>query len=403
MKCVLKVKYIKNKKENGIEIDWNFIRKEYKKLGCPEKYPDLLRGVKLDIIGYLINVSERSRGKTTCILLYGLLLYKYYGIQLQYIRQKKSDVERKAIKDLYQTVIQFGYLQKIFGDKVNNIEYYGKRWYLVKVDDKGVVIYRDNEHCCYCCGLDESYDMKSVYNAPMGDLIFYDEFISNMYGYNDFVNFCDICKTIIRDRISPIIVMSANTININSPWFDEFGIRKEIELMNDGESKYIESELGTHIYYNVLSSDKSEQRENVNRKFWGFRNTKLQSITGKGLWASETFPHIPKQDENLHIIQDFLIIEYAEKYAKLMLVNDSKVGLCVYVHPFKKVREDNIIMTLKDIDSKNKIYGIGKNSFCDLYWKLYSANRWYYSSNSVGAFVKSYLALCKSTKINRIL
>lgn len=146
------------------------MRKEYKKLGIPK---DTYFPLKADIrkFGYVIDLSDRSRGKTTNKLIVALILFKMYGIVLQYIRQKKSDCEPKVIRNLYETVKEYNYIEKIFGDTFNDIEYYGKRWYLTKRDEEGNVIEKCDEHSTMCIGLDESDSLKSTYNAPKGDMI----------------------------------------------------------------------------------------------------------------------------------------------------------------------------------------------------------------------------------------
>lgn len=397
------IEFIDGNKNLGIKIDWSKVRKEFRKLGIPKNTYNPLKA-DLNKCGYVIDMSDRSRGKTTNKLILGLLLYKMYGITLQYIRQKKLDCERKNIINLYETVIEHNYIEKIFDNNFNDIEYYGKRWYLIKRDNEGNIEYKNEEHCTFCIGLDESDTLKSTYNAPKGDIIFHDEFITTIYGYNDFIRFSDICKTIIRDRISPVIFMSANTININSPWFDELCLREEIETMNRGESRYIESELGTHIYIEILGEDISKARDNVNKRFWGFKNPKLISITGKGTWATENYQHIPTyecEDDEPQILQNRVFIRMSSKLVKLKLVNDKERGLCVFVTPATKVHNDSIIMTADDINKKNEVFGVGKGTFLDAYWKLYAKNKFYYSRNSEGSFVSAYLSYFK-TKIKEM-
>lgn len=392
---MIDVKYINNDPNLGIEIDWDIVKKEFRKLKVPKEFPDLFYNVDFSKIGYYIGLSDRSRAKTTNLLLYGLILYKLYGIQLQYLRQTKNMVEPKMIRNLYSTVREHGYIAKIFDNEYTDIFYLGKRWYLCCYDENGEIIRKSSEHVTMCIGLDENEELKSVYNAPRGDIIFLDEFISSFYGYNDFVRFADICKTIIRDRISPQIFLMANTIDINSPWFDEMGIRQYVEAMVQGDSKYIETDYGTHIFLAILEKNISEQRFKVNRKFFGFKNPKLASITGKGGWAVESYPHIGKQkDGEYKILQDCVYIKFAEKFVKLKLVQDTNRGLCVWVHPATPPkRDDSIILTCEEITEPNQIFGVAKDTnLYKIYFGLYKQNKFFYSRNSEGAFVHSYLS-----------
>lgn len=405
------VTYIDGRERNGIKIDWKKVKKEYEKLKIPKDTYDPLENIDITKCGYVIDLSDRSRGKTTNKLIIALILYRMYGIELQYIKQHKSDVTWTKLQDLYETVKQFDYISEIFDGFYNDIEYYAKRWTLIHRDSTGSIDDKNESHSTTCFGLDENDSLKSSYNAPRGDMIFYDEFIASTYGFQDFVRFCDICKTIIRERISPIIFMSANTIDLNTPWFDEFNIRKEVEVMNRGDCKFIKSDLGTQIYVKILDENVSKHRELVNVRFWGFNNTKLASITGKGTWATESFPHIPsyekddedeEEKEQPEIIQNRVFIRMAGKYMKLRLVNMPKVGPAVWVTPATKVYDDSIILTTDDIKNANELFGLGQGTFCDAYWKLYMSNKFFYARNSEGAFVKSYLSYYR-TKRNAMM
>ena len=389
-----KIKFIKDDQKYGIKVDWDKVRKEFNALGIP---PETYSPLKADIskCGYIIDMSDRSRGKTTNKLILGLLLFKMYGIQLQYIRRSKVEVEKKNLRDLYKTVLAFKYIDKIFGGVYNSIDYYGKRWSLVRVDKNAKVIDRCEVHCTFCIGLDESDTLKSTYNAPFGDFIYHDEFIESVYGYSDFVRFADICKTIIRDRVSPVIFMSSNTIDKNSPWFDELCIRDDLDEMKMGEHRYINSDLGTHIYLELLEPNVSADRQEVNTKYWGFANPSLTSITGRGEWATDSYPHIPTyrypEKKRFEVLQKNVYIRMGKRLVNLQLVDEEDIGVCVFVHPATKTYEDSIIMTADELTSKLDIFGVGRGTFLDAYWLLFRKNRFYYVRNGEGSFVKSYL------------
>ena len=195
--------------------------------------------------------------------------------------------------------------------------------------------------------------------------------------------------------------MSANTSNIDSPWFDELAIKEDVETMKQGDKRYIVSEMGTHIYVEILSPDTSKERASVNTRFWGFKNPKLISITGKGEWATENYPHIPVYDKD-HVpetLHDILFIRMSNKYVKLRLVEDEEIGLCVFVVPATRVYDDSIILTIDDITKRNELFGFGKGTFCDAYWKLYYKNKFFYANNRVGSFVATYISSAR-TKMN---
>ena len=62
----------------GIIIDWKWVRKQYDALNMPKIYHDPLKP-DFEKFGYSIDMSDRSRGKTTNKLIVGLILYRKSG------------------------------------------------------------------------------------------------------------------------------------------------------------------------------------------------------------------------------------------------------------------------------------------------------------------------------------
>lgn len=402
-----KIKYINGDKSNGILIDWQRVRKEYdkvlaaasKRLGtdCTQWHDPL----KCDfgVVGYSVDLSDRSRGKTTNKLLVGLILYLMYGIHLHYLRYKEKQCEPRNIRNLYDVILSGGYIEDMTGGKYNSISYKGKRWRLCLVDElEGDVLETDPDHCCICLGIDEAPELKSIYNDTVGDMIFFDEFITTAYGYDDFINFTDLCKTIIRDRKGPVIYMSANTINRQSPWFDEFGIREIMQTLQPGKPVTISTDLGTHLYIEILTPDTSEKRETVNRRFWGFDNPRLNALTGRGEWATEFYQHIPKRDEEHpeRVLLGTVHIEQRGTLLRLQLVDHPVLGIAVFVMPATRLHEDSIIFSGGELHDKRYIWGFGKGTELEIIWEMYARGRFWYATNGCGQIVKSYVSYVSS-------
>ena len=213
-------KYIDNKEEYGIDIDWKMIFSEYKKLHPPKEVYDPTT-VPIGSAKYFQLLSERSSGKTTNWLIIGILLYKHYGIITQYIRQVEDMIKPSVAGEIFKVIINYGdgkYIRWITDGKYNSIYIHWKKAYLCKVDDDGKIIEQDNNHFLQFLSIDNSYNYKSGYNAPTGDLILFDEFIGKSYRPNEYVDFMDLLSTIIRKRKSPIVVMLSNGINLHSTY-----------------------------------------------------------------------------------------------------------------------------------------------------------------------------------------
>lgn len=399
------IKYYDNDPNHGIIIDWEKVKKEYKKLNVPKWVYNPLKP-DYNIIGYNICMSDRSEGKTTNPTLIGMLLNKMYGIIMHYVRNNTDMLAPKKMGEFFRTILQFDYISKITENRWNSVYYYGKKWFYCNRDENGAITEKCPQHFIYCCGLNESDDLKSSYNCPVGDWIVFDEFVQlSGYGYNDFIAFTDICKTIVRDRISPVILMMSNTIDINSPWFDELCIRDDVNTMQMGDIRQIETCEGTHIYIEILPANKSEQRQAVNKRFFGFPNPKLAAITGKGTWATESYPHIKYiKDNESKVIHNKIFVKQSGKLLKLQLVKNPELGTCVYVVPATKLYNDSWILTHETITSKRELFGFGKKgTILDIYWRLYKANKFYYSTNLEGALMKGYIKAVKDKSKNMLI
>lgn len=410
----MKIKYIDNDPKKGILYDWKFIRKEYRKLNIPKEYYNPLK-VQWENAGYCAALSDRSRGKTTEVLLLGMIMHKHYETIIHYIRQDEKTITPYSLRDLFATITDCGYIEKITEGEYNGVYYYGHKWYYAVYDENGKRVATAPEHFMICMHLAESDRRKSSYNCPRGDLIIFDEFIQLAgYGYSDFVRFSDLVSTIFRKRLCGCIYLLSNTIDITSPWFDEFCVRDDINTMEQGESRLIESPLGTKMFVEILRADTSEQSVQVNKRYFGFPNPKLSSITGKGTWATETYQHIPPaveidpisgertdKERDVTVIYNKLFLRQSGKLLKLQLIRDER-GVCVYVMPATKTYPDSYILTHGDITSPQEIFAFGRRgSLIEGFWKLYKENKWYYATNSDGALVSAYVSMCND-KISKM-
>lgn len=389
----MSVKYINNKQELGIDYDWNLIKKEFNKLNIPSWVYNPT-DVPLTKHKYFINMSERSAGKTTNWLLLGMVMYKLYGTVIQYVRQRADMIAPKNM-DIFNTILQYKYIEKLTDGEYNCIHYSSRRYYLCHIDEHGNIDKIAQSYFMYCCSIDKGQDLKSSYNAPLGDIIIYDEFISKYYYPNEFVDFCDLVKTIIRDRQSPIIVMLANTIDRHSQYFNELEIYDDVQELRQGESKSIITDRGTHIYIELLGI--KQERKNklsiVNKLFFGFKNPQLSSITGED-WAIKNYQHIPNDEKQIHTISRNIYIYHNSKLIRLDIVTHEELGVCMYVHWATRTYDDSIILTCCDRTDNRYIFKFGTGSLNQFINKMLKEKRIYFATNDVGSFFDNYVKYC---------
>lgn len=394
-------KYIDNDEKLGIDIDWDMIFREYKKLHPPKDVYDPTT-VPITSAKYFQLLSERSTGKTTNWLLIGLLLYKHYGIIIQYIRQTEDMIKPSIAGEIFKVILEYAdakYIRWITDGKYNSIHINWKKAYLCKVDDDGNIEEEDNNHFLQFLSIDNNFNYKSSYNAPRGDLIIFDEFIGKFYRPNEYVDFMDLLSTIIRKRKSPVVVMLSNGINLHSTYFREFEISKEIKSVKVGEHRLITTEKGTKIYFELIGAKQTALKTEINRMFFGFNNPRLASITGgEQTWSFDPVPHIINNETDVYINRK-LRLNFDGEIIQLDIVNTEDRGLIVNAHPCTNIYEDSIILTVGEIRSKRELFGLGKGKICKVIWDLYKENKWYYDTNETGSLVKNYLHTVKMSRI----
>ena len=395
------IKYIENNIQLGILIDWNLIIKAYKELKCPDDVYDPTQVVKeLDHNNckWYIGMSQRKTGKTTNFLLYGMLLFWYYGIHTIYIRQRDESIAPKHSIKLFDTIIAFDYISKITGGIYNHIKYYSKSWYFCKRNENGEIIDECLNPFCTMLSIQSADDIKSVFNDPVADWIIYDEFISSVLYPNEFVDFINMISTIKRLRRSTSIILLANIIDMYHPYFSELCIADQAQRMKKGERALITTDLGTKVLVERIEQPEKAKAQNEIDKllYYGFPNPKLAAVTGDE-WAEFHFQHIP--EGNYEIITSRLYIKYSNKYARLDIVQHEKLGLCIYAHFATHIYDDSMILTVDDRTDPRYLYKFGNGRIDKLLHNMFNSNRVYYAKNDVGMFILSYTNYIRKLKV----
>lgn len=390
------IRYIDGDAVNGIDYDWRLIRRNYRALGCPPDVYDPTTA-PLEQCRWIVNLSDRSAGKTTNWLLMGLIMYRMYGTQIQYVRNGADEIAPKNCANIMATIIDCGYIARITDGQYNTVVYRARRWYLARTDDAGTVVDRDDTHCMFAADVYGGETIKSAYNAPRGDVIIFDEFISTRW-VCQFVKFCDLCKTFVRDRRSATIIMLSNTIDKYSKYFNDLEIVDDISAMRIGDNRIITTARGTNIYVDIIgiTDRRRRRRQIVNQLYFGFTRPEMSAITGDD-WAMTNAPHIPDGDADM--VYNNIYISYADKLARLDVVDHATLGICVYVHWATRTYDDSIILTLDDIYDPRAIYRLGTGRLRDMLLGLYTRNKYYYAANDVATYLASYLTAAKSAKI----
>lgn len=373
--------------------DWKLIRKEWNRLKMPKDVVYDIFHIPWQRTAYTMLISKRGVGKTTSVMLLGLILFKLYGVQIQYIRQADDMTAPKYAQELMGTILACGYIEKLTSGRWNYAVYHAKRWVYANIDDNGKVVEKSDLHFCYTLSIDHSYDYKSNYNAPRGDMIIFDEFIGKRYYPNEFIYFLDILSTIIRKRTGVPIVMLSNAVDEYSEYFDEFEINEEVRQMKRGDCRICESSGGTRIYVEMINHhDKNAAR--LNREYFGFKNPRLYAITGEGEWNVPLCKHYDIEDEP-QILDRTHYIKMGLNLLAIELCYSDKYGYHVRAHKATKIYKDSIVYTMDLIDDKRYRKGRGWSKYDKFIWTLLQRDLWHYATNSEKNFVDKYQQLVR--------
>lgn len=388
------------------KIDWKKVEKLYKSLGVPKEYyaPPF---AAIPYNRYFGGLSDRSTGKTTNWLLFGMCANKLYGTKIQYVRSTEDELSPSHARELVKTIREYDdgrYIRELTDGEYNGIYYHWRAFYYAAFDDKGERVAVAPEPFINCLSIDRADDYKSSYNAPDGDIILWDEFISRkrFTRVNECVDFLDLCKTIIRDRTTAIIVMLANTILLTSPIYEDLEIQKEIRTMKEkGDRRQIVTEKGTHMFWEIIDADisRSDKRQEVNRLYFGFKNPKLNAITGEGLYAFDSVPHIPPRDDSFILREGRLYLQTGAELLRLEICYQDGVGKHVQVHRATRTYDDSIILSLEPPVLAGHLWGFGTPKLTKAIGTFLAANKVFFSTNEVGTLFNEYLKRYKQLKL----
>lgn len=386
------------------KFDVKKIRSEIKKLNIPKEY------FRIDLESffthdYTILLSIRQdAGKTTQSLILGCVLRKIYGTVTEYIRNDEAQIRQKDIENLYNVVVKYGYIEKIFGS-YNDVEYAprSKKFVLIKRDENGDIIDRDTKPLCVVHSNENWKNIKSSYNSPDGDYIVLDEFMdTNRATYGIWSEFMNNISTIGRPDApgrEPHVLMLGNNTDQYSFWFDDFCISDQIYNLKFGGRIESKTDLGTSLCCSLLEASEVQKERLQKRKirFFGFNTPKAAQFIGSSEWSGTSWPHIDNKLDYDNCVFRRLYIYHRNRYIQVEVFFEESRGYYLFLHfSNAPLFDDNIILRL-DPREINEVYGMGEYA-PEKTWKrlrkifrLRSENRAYYANNFVGEIVEDYV------------
>lgn len=339
--------------------------------------------------------GERSNGKTYSVLKYGLENYVKHKKQLAIVRRWQDDFTGKRGQVMFDSLVSNNEVKKLTKGEWTGITYYASKWYLHRYDEEEKKIV-DQQPFAYGFAVSSMEHDKST-SYPNITTILFDEFISSSgrgYLTDEFVLFCNVCSTIIRQRDDVKIILCGNTINKYNPYFSELGL-KHIKDMKQGSIDvytYGESSLRVAVEY-CSPISKDGKKSDV---YFAFDNPKLQMITG-GKWEIEVVPKCPVKYRPKDVLFTYFILFEDEILQCEIIAQD--FNLFTFIH--RKTTE------LKDPDN-DLIYSLNYDPRPN--WKrkitqpttelerriayFYKTDKLFFDSNESGDILRNYLKCC---------
>lgn len=343
---------------------------------------------------YNVIFGERSNGKTYATLKQVLENYFSDGSQFAYIRRWSVDVQPKRMNNLFNAIIEDGYLEKLSGGKFTAIFYRTGRFYLCTYNDKGKPIYNEEDIIGYAFSLSENEHNKAN-SYPRVTTIIFDEFLTNkIYLPDEFILFMNTVSTIVRQRTNVKIYMLGNTVNKYCPYFKEMGLTNILSMKQGSIDLYTYGDSKLKVAVEYADSKKKFKKNNF---YFAFNNPKLKMITG-GAWELNIYPHAPVKWLPKNIIFTYFI-DFNDNIYQCEIINKD-TNVFTYIHekttPIKNPDKD-IIYTLDYNPKINYNVNILKplTDYQNKITWFYTHDRVYYQDNNVGDAINNYLKICK--------
>ena len=352
---------------------------------------------------YNVIIGGRSDGKTYAVLeeiVRNYLCADVYKPTGAIIRRWSEDFVGKRGQQMFSALVQNGLIEKYSGGKWNSVKYYASKWYMCYYDaDKHSIIECDDNPFCYGFALTSQEHDKST-SYPTITTVLFDEFITrNVYLPDEFVLFCNVLSTIVRERDNLTVYMCGNTINKYCPYFDAMGLkhvdkmkRGTIDLYKYGDSGLTVAMEYCDTAYGIFGGKKSKKSD----IFFAFDNARLSMITG-GDWELDIYPHCPRKYLPKEV-RFIFFIEFDSQILQCEIVC-GKNDCFVFVHPktteFQRKPRD-LIYTTKFANPNPYIRKSFLKPADDVDRKilaLWNAGKFFYSDNNTGDIMRNFTML----------
>ena len=338
---------------------------------------------------YRMIIGQRSNGKTYSVCRHMIENYFDKGDRSAYIRRWDEDIQPKHLSSLFAPHTDL--IMEKSGGKYNGVFYRAKEFHFCFYDEDGKVVEKDPTAFCVTASINTAEHTKGQDRGEI-KLILFDEFMTRVgYLRDEFVQYCNLLSSLIRNRNDTVIYMCANTVNRYCPYFEEMGL-KDIENMPQGEV-YVYTYGNSDLTVAVEYCDPVKATEKVASKYFAFDNPQLQMITS-GAWELQFYPRAPYKILDSDIKYKFFI-----EFGNNMLCGNivqKREDLFIFIHQQTKdvdIKPTDVFYTDEFTTSVCHVRFL-KDQPTELHkliFQLFAKKAVCFSTNEVGEIVRNWL------------
>lgn len=295
---------------------------------------------KIDETGasYRMIIGQRSNGKTFSVLKTILENYINRGERAAYIRRYAEEIQPKNIQLLFDQESLRDLIVELSGGNYNGTFYRANCFYLVYYDEEGKMVSRDKTPFCITRAIN-TWETTKGQDAGTLHLICFDEFATrNAYLPDEFIKFCNLLSSLVRDRDNVVIYMLANTVNKYCPYFKEMGLG-DVSQIPQGELRvynFGNSELRVAVEY----CDPVKATQKVANKLFAFDNPQLEMVKN-GKWEIKNYARAPYPIHDDMVLKDFYVL-FNEQMIRGRIVKNKTDLFLFFNRQTKDIKIDNL-------------------------------------------------------------
>lgn len=343
-------------------------------------------------------IGERSNGKTHSAMSFAMDNYEKDGSRFIYIRRLAESLRAQYMRNLFNGNIKSGDLQKHLNKlALDGIQFYSGAFWGFHNDENGKK-QKDDFPIGYTQAISTWETGKGGSFLNVGTIIF-DEFLTRgSYLGDEPVLFENLVSSIVREESKAKVLMLANTVSWNCPYFREWGLNHVREMSQGTYDVYTTGDNARKIVvcYTEHAGPKASD------VYFNYDNPRSRMILD-GVWETAEYPPVPISRENWYAGESCYVQSIDGWSLKIQpyATPDGIECLVVYNSNKMPITNDGIDVRFKDkivysdyfFPVNNCRMALTKHSdnYSKFILKCLKEGRVFYQNNTVGENLRNYL------------